>query len=100
MVVVPTRHFALVLVATHVRGDAGDGLVDVAVAKAAAPMAWAILDVMVGLQLEAFVTECWVTARGLFIRVMEGGVVFVWRALRSSDGGHASLSSGGTSGRL
>ena len=33
MMVVPARHYALVLVATHVRGDADHGLVDVAVAK-------------------------------------------------------------------
>src|SRR5712671_2722555 len=35
MVVVPARHFALVLVAAHVRGDANNGFVDVAVAKTA-----------------------------------------------------------------
>ena len=43
MVVVPARHLALVLRATHVRGDAEDGLVDVAVAEATAPIVWAVL---------------------------------------------------------
>src|SRR5712675_3512008 len=38
MVVVPARHLALVLCATHVQGDAEDGLVDVAVAEATAPI--------------------------------------------------------------
>ena len=36
VVVVPAGYFALVLVATHVWGDADDGLVDIAVAEAAA----------------------------------------------------------------
>jgi len=49
MVVVPTRHLALVLVAMHVRGDAEYGLMDVAVAKATAPIAWAVLDLVVRL---------------------------------------------------
>ena len=49
MVVVPTRHLALVLRAAHVRGDAEDGLVDVAVAEATAPIAWAVLDLVVRL---------------------------------------------------
>ena len=49
MMVVPTRHFALVLRATHVRGDTEDGLVNIAVAEAAAPVAWAVLDLVVRL---------------------------------------------------
>jgi len=38
MVVMPTGYLALVLVATHVRGDAEDGLVDVAVTEATLPV--------------------------------------------------------------
>jgi len=38
VVVVPAGHLALVLIAMHVRGDAEDGLVDVAVAEATAPI--------------------------------------------------------------
>jgi len=38
MVMVPARHLALVLRATHVRGDADYRLVDVAVAKATSPV--------------------------------------------------------------
>jgi len=38
MVVVPARHLALVFRATHVRGNAYYGLVDVAVAKATLPV--------------------------------------------------------------
>src|SRR5712672_141874 len=49
MMVVPARHLALVLRATHVRGDAEDGLVDVAIAEATAPIAWAVLDLVVRL---------------------------------------------------
>ena len=49
MVVVPTRHLAFVLRATHVRGDAEDGLVDIAVAEATAPIARAVLDLVVWL---------------------------------------------------
>jgi len=49
MVVVPTRHLALVLCATHVRGDAEYGLVDVAVAEATAPIIRAVLDLVVRL---------------------------------------------------
>ena len=49
MVVVPARHLALVLRATHVRGDAEDGLVDVAVAEATTPSAWAVLGLVVRL---------------------------------------------------
>src|SRR5882672_625155 len=47
VVVVPARHFALVLRATHVRGDVEYGLVDVAVAEATAPIAWAVPDLVV-----------------------------------------------------
>src|SRR5712671_1891779 len=49
MVVVPARHLALVLRATHVRGDAEDGLMDVAVAEATVPIARAVLDLVVRL---------------------------------------------------
>ena len=49
VIVVPARHLALVLVATHVRGDAQDGLMDVAVTKATAPIARAVLDLVVQL---------------------------------------------------
>ena len=49
MVVVPARHLALVLRATHVRGDAKDGLVDVTVAEAATPIIRAILGLVVWL---------------------------------------------------
>jgi len=49
VVVVPAGHLALVLCAAHVRGDAEDGLMDVAVAKATAPIAWAVPDLVVRL---------------------------------------------------
>src|SRR5712671_5142679 len=49
VVVVPTRYLALVFRATHVRGDAEDGLVDVAVAEATAPIVRAVLDLVVRL---------------------------------------------------
>jgi len=47
--VVPTGHLALILITTHVWGDADHGLVDVAVAKATAPVAWAVPNLVVGL---------------------------------------------------
>src|SRR5712671_1248115 len=49
VVVVPARHLALVLRATHVRGDAEDGLVDVAVAEATTPIVRAVLGLVVRL---------------------------------------------------
>ena len=49
VMVVPTRHLALVLIATHVRGDADHGLVDVAVTETAAPITRAVLNLVVGL---------------------------------------------------
>ena len=49
VVVVPARHLALVLRAAHVRGDAENGLVDVAVAEATAPIVRAVLDLVVRL---------------------------------------------------
>ena len=49
VVVVPARHLALVLHATHVRGDAEDGLVDITITKATAPIAWAVPDLVVWL---------------------------------------------------
>src|SRR5712672_3911397 len=49
VVVVPARHLALVLRATHVRGDAEYGLVDVAVAEATAPIVGAVPDLVVRL---------------------------------------------------
>src|SRR5712675_1775925 len=49
VVVVPARHLALVLRATHVRGDTEYGLVNVAVAEATAPIVRAVLDLVVRL---------------------------------------------------
>ena len=49
MMVVPAGHLALVLRATHVRGDAEGGLVDVAVTEATAPIVRAVLDLVVRL---------------------------------------------------
>ena len=49
MVVVPAGHLALVFRATHVRGDAEDGLVDVAVAETTVPIVRAVLDLVVRL---------------------------------------------------
>ena len=49
MVVVPAGHLALVLRATHVRGDAEYGLMDVALAEATTPSAWAVLGLVVRL---------------------------------------------------
>src|SRR5712671_2505673 len=53
---------------------------------------------MAGLQLEAFVTECWVPDRCLFIRVVKGDVLFVGRALGSTDGWHAATGRGTSGG--
>src|SRR5712671_48957 len=52
VVVMPAGYLALVLVAMHVRGDADDGLVGVAVAEAASSIRGAILDLVPGLQLK------------------------------------------------
>jgi len=49
VVMVPAGHFALVFVATHVRGDAKDGLIDVAVTEATAPIRRTVLDLVAGL---------------------------------------------------
>ena len=49
MVVVPARHLALILVATHVQGDADHGLVNVAVTKTAVPITGAVPNLVVGL---------------------------------------------------
>src|SRR5712675_323589 len=65
VVVVPAGHLALVFIAMHVWGDAEDGLVDVAVAEATTPVQRAVLDLMAGLEFEAFVTECWVLDHSL-----------------------------------
>jgi len=100
VVVVPTGHLALVFIAARVQGDAEDGFVGGAVAKATLAIRGAVLDLVPGLQLEAFVTECWVSDGCLFIRVVEGDIVFVRRALSSSDGWHAAATSRGTCGRL
>src|SRR5712672_928473 len=100
VVVVPARHLALVHRATHVRGDAEDGFVDIAVAEATAPIVRAVLDLVVRLQFKAFVTECWLARRGPLVRVVEGDVVLVGRALCSSDCWHATATYGGTGGRL
>ena len=98
--VVPTGHLALVLVATHVRGGADDGLMDIAVAEAAAPIRGAIPDLVPGLQLEAFITECWVSDGRLLVWVMEGDVVFIGRALSSLNGWHATAMGRGACGGL
>src|SRR5712671_3224546 len=60
VVVVPAGHLALVFVAACVRGDAEDGFVGGAVTEAALAIRRTILDLVPGLQLEAFITECWV----------------------------------------
>src|SRR5712671_5580779 len=49
VVVVPAGYLALVFVATHVRGDADNGLMDITVTEAAAPIRGAVLDLVVGL---------------------------------------------------
>jgi len=49
VMVVPAGHLALVLIATHVRGDADHGLMDVTVTKAAASITGAVLNLVVGL---------------------------------------------------
>src|SRR5712675_3241415 len=100
VVVVPARHLALVLRATHVRGDAEYRLVDVAVAEATTPIAGAVFDLVVRLQFKAFVAECWLSRRRPLVWVVEGDVVFVGRALCSSDCWHATATDGGTGGRL
>src|SRR5712671_6644302 len=58
VVVVPARYLTLVFVAAHVRGGANDGFVGGSAAEAASTIRGAILNLMPGLQLEAFVTEC------------------------------------------
>jgi len=73
---------------------------DVAIAEAAASIARAVLDLMVRLQLEAFIAECWLARRGPLVRVVERDVVFVGRALRSSDCWHATATDRGTGRRL
>src|SRR5712671_6536211 len=100
MVVVPARHLALVLVAARVRGDAEDGFMGSAVTEAALAVRGAVLGLVSRLQLEAFVTECWVSNGRLFIWVVEGDIVFVRRALCSSDGWHAAATGRGSCGRL
>jgi len=100
MVVVPARHLALILHAAHVWGDAEDGLMGVAVTEATAPIVQAVLDLVVRLQFEAFVTECWLSRRGPLVRVVEGDVVFIGRALSSSNSWHAATADRGTGGRL
>jgi len=49
MVMMPARHLALVFRAMHVQGYAYNGFVDVAVAEATAPVARAVLDLVVQL---------------------------------------------------
>jgi len=46
VVIMPARHLALVFVASHVRGDAEDRLVDVAVAKTASSVRGAVLNLV------------------------------------------------------
>src|SRR5712671_2366426 len=100
VVVVPTRYLTLVLVAARVRGDAEYGLMGGAVTEAASAIRGTVLDLMSQLQLETFVAECWVSNGCLFIRVVEGDVVFVRRALSSPDGWHAAATGRGACGRL
>jgi len=100
VVVVPARHLALVLVATHVRGDADNRLMGGAATEAALAIRGAVFDLMSRLQFEAFVTECWVSNGCLFIWVVEGDIVFVRRALSSSDGWHAAATGRGACRRL
>src|SRR5712672_1695638 len=69
VVVVPAGYFALVFVAAHMRGGAAT--------EAALAIRGAILDLMPGLQFKAFVTECWVPDGRLFVRMVEGDIVFV-----------------------
>jgi len=90
VVVVPARHLAFVLIAARVWGDAEDGFVRGAVAETALAIRGAVLDLVPRLQLKAFVTECWVSDGRLLVRVVERDIVFVGRALSSSDGGHAT----------
>src|SRR5712671_4805730 len=84
----------------HVWGDADDRLVDVAVAEATVSVQGAVFDLVPRLQLEAFVTECWVSDGGPFVRVVERDVILVRGTLSSSDGGHATTVGRGTCGRL
>src|SRR5882672_12492839 len=100
VVVVSAGHLALVFVASHVRSDAEDRFVGCAVAEATASIRGAILDLVPGLQLEAFVTECWVSDGRLLVWVVEGDVVFVGRTLGPSDGWHATATGRGAPGRL
>ena len=100
MVVVPARHFALVLRAVHVRRDTEDRLMIGAATKAALSITWAVTDLMVGLEFKAFITECGLVGGWSFVRVVEGDIIFVGRALCSSHRGHASTANWGTGGRL
>jgi len=100
MIMVPAGHLALVFVATHMWGNADHGLVNVAITKTAAAIAGAVLHLVVRLEFEAFVTECWLAGCGSFVQVMEGDIVFIWRTLSSSYGRHVATANRGTSGRL
>ena len=100
VVVVPARYLAFVLVTAHVRGGAKDGLVSGGATEAALTVRRAVLGLVPRLQLEAFVTECWLSNCCLLIRVMEGDVVFVGRTLSPSDGRHAAAAGRGTCGGL
>src|SRR5712671_47670 len=100
VVVVPTRYLALVLVTAYMRGGAKDRFVSGGTTEAALTVRGAVLSLVPRLQLEAFVTECWLSNGRLFIWVMEGDVVFVGRALSSSDGWHAAATGRGACGRL
>jgi len=55
---------------------------------------------VVRLEFEAFITECWLVGCGSSVRVVEGDIVFVRRALSSSHSGHAAMTDWGTSRRL
>jgi len=96
----PAGYLALVFVATRVWGDAEDGFVTGAVAEATFAIRGAVLDLMPGLQFEAFVAECWVSNGRLLVWVVEGDIVFIGRALGPSDGWHATATGRGARGRL
>jgi len=100
VVMVPAGYLALVFIATRVRGDAEDGFVASAVAEATFAIRGAVLDLMPGLQLKAFVAECWVSNGRLFVWMVERDIIFVGRTLGPSDGWHATATGRGTRGRL
>jgi len=71
-----------------------------AVAETTLPIARAVANLVVRLEFEALVAECWLAGGWSFVQVVEGDVVFVGRALSSSHHGHVSAMNWGTRGRL